>query len=318
MKILIGYDGSTCADAAIEDLRRAGLPPQAEALVICVADGSLPSPDEISQEADSDDSWRSRLDEAEKLAEKAAAHIRSYFPGWTISTEGLWGSPAHILLDAVGWWHSDLVVLGSHGRSPIARLFLGSVSMELIHKAPCSVRVARTGGSTLSGPVRIIIGNDGSTEAEAVIRAVAARSWAEKTEAQIISAVQTLVPATATALEANTFMQEPAYTVICEIDERERSRLHTVSETSGDALRRAGLITTCSVLDGDPRDMILAEADLSNADAIFVGARGLGRMERLLLGSVSSHIVTHARCSVEVVRGQSQVKDQDSIGALAE
>jgi nucleotide-binding universal stress UspA family protein len=161
-------------------------------------------------------------------------------------------------------------------------------------------------------PVRLIIGNDGSTEAEAAVRAVAARSWPEKTEAHLISAVQTLVPATVAALEANTFMQEPAYTVICEVDERERNRLRAVSQASENVLRQAGLIVTSSVLDGDPRDMILAEADLSRTDTIFVGARGLGRMERLLLGSVSSHVVSHARCTVEVVRGQERANGPKS------
>ena len=306
MKILIGYDGSACADSAIEDLRRAGLPEQAEALVVCVADGSIPSPDEITPEANTDDLWRSRLEGAEKLARHAADTLGSHFPRWTISTEGLWGSPAQILLDTAEWWHPDLIVVGSHGRSPVARLFLGSVSLELIHKAKCSVRVARESAATrYSGPVRLVIGNDGSTEADAVIHAVAARSWREKTEAEVVSAVQTLVPATTTALEANTFLQEPAYTVICEVDDRERARLRTVGTAAADLLRHAGLKATSSVLDGDPRELILAEAEVSNADTIFVGARGLGRMNRLLLGSVSSHIVSHAHCTVEVVRNHS-------------
>jgi nucleotide-binding universal stress UspA family protein len=274
-------------------------------MVVCVADGNIPLPNEIAAEAESDNSWRCKLEGAEKLAQKASEVIGSYFPRWTISTEGLWGSPAHILLETADWWHPDLIVVGSHGRSPMARLFLGSVSLELIHKARCSVRVVRAcGASPRSGPIRLIIGSDGSTEAEAVNRTVAARSWPEGTEAQIISAVQTLVPAATTALEANTFMQEPAYTVICEVDERERFRLQTVAASSAKVLSGAGLKTTFSVLDGDPRDMILAEADLSNADAIFIGARGIGRMERLLLGSVSSHIVSNAHCTVEVVRGQ--------------
>jgi nucleotide-binding universal stress UspA family protein len=318
MKILIGYDGSTCAGAAIDDLRRAGLPPQSEALVVCVADGGVPSPDELSQEAESDASWRSKLKGAEKLAQKAGNKIASYFPGWTVSAEGMWGAPAQILLDTAEWWHPDLIVVGSHGRSAVARLFLGSISLELVHKAPCSVRVTRAcRAPTRSGPVRIIIASDGSIEAEAVVASVAARSWPEKTEVQIISAVQTLVPATTTALEADTFMQEPAYTVICEIDERERNRLHAVCEAGIDVLRRAGLITTSSVLDGDPRDIILASADLANPDVIFLGARGLGRVERLLLGSVSNHIVSHARCTIEVVR-KTKVKGADSGGALAE
>src|SRR4029077_6528186 len=136
MKILIGYDGSTGADLAIEDLRRAGLPPQSEALVGCVADGNVPSPDELTQEAESDASWRSKLEGAEKLAQKAGNKIASYFPQWTVSAEGLWGSQAQILLDTAECWQPDLIVVGSHGRSPVARLFLGSVSLELIHKAP--------------------------------------------------------------------------------------------------------------------------------------------------------------------------------------
>ena len=305
MKILIAYDGSISADAAIEDLHRAGLPPQAEALVVCVADGGLPSSADADKiETGSEDSWRSKLAEAEKLAEKASKRILSYFPGWTISVEALWGSPAKVILDTSGWWHPDLLVVGSHGRSRVARLFLGSVSLELIHKASCSVRVARSGKpSTSSRPIRIVIGFDGSLAAQAAIRSIAARSWPKNTEAQVISAVQTLVPgAAATGLEASTYAQEPAYSVIREADERERARLRDVAVDPANSLRQAGLITTSSVIDGDPRAVILTAAEASEADAIFVGARGLGRMERLLLGSVSSYIVMHAHCSVEVVR----------------
>ncbi len=306
MKILVAYDGSASADTAIEDLRRAGLPAQAEALIVCVDDGGLPAPEGVNPvEAGSHDSWRARLAEAEMLAEKASRRIVSCFPRWTVSSKALWGSPAKIILDTSGSWRPDLLVVGSHGRSLVGRLFLGSVSSELVHKAACSVRVARSGGSfTVGGPIRIIVGNDGSTEAEAVVQAVLKRSWPEKTEAQIISVVQTLAPA-ADPLDASTFAQEPAFTVIHDVDEHERARLQKVAEETADVLRGAGLIPTRIVVDGDPRMVILAEAERWNADAIFVGARGLGRMERLLLGSVSTHVVTHARCTVEVARQQS-------------
>ena len=60
MKILIGYDGSSSANAAIEDLRKAGLPPQAEALVVCVADGNLPAIESGAIDSASEDSWKSR------------------------------------------------------------------------------------------------------------------------------------------------------------------------------------------------------------------------------------------------------------------
>jgi nucleotide-binding universal stress UspA family protein len=303
MKILVAYDGSISADAAIRDLRRAGLPENAEALVLSVADDGL-HPTEIHAAAkpDHDRSWRSRLAEAESLAENAGERIRAGFPQWTVSSEALQGSPAKVILDTSAWWRPDLLVVGSHGRSRIARLFLGSVSLELVHKATCPVRVARPREPFDPGsPIRIIIGHDGSPEAENVVRSVTARSWPEKTEAQIIAVVQTLAPVV-DDFDASTFAQEPAYALIREADERNRCRMRNIASESANCLRRAGLVVSCTVADADPREVLAAVAEQCNADTIFVGARGVGRMERLLLGSVSSYVVTHAHCTVEVVR----------------
>jgi nucleotide-binding universal stress UspA family protein len=90
-----------------------------------------------------------------------------------------------------------------------------------------------------------------------------------------------------------------------EQEEQERSRLRTAADESANDLRRAGLIANASVVDGDPRKELLRASEQWNAAAIFVGARGLGRFERLLLGSVSTAVVTHARCTVEIVREAS-------------
>jgi nucleotide-binding universal stress UspA family protein len=303
MKILIAYDGSTFADAALDDLGKAGLPPSADALIVCVAEGAAAhSDDPARSKAENDGSWRSKLADAERLAESAASRVRSRFPDWTVSSEALWGSPGKVILHTAEWWHPDLLVAGSHGRSGFARLFLGSVSLQLVSKAACSVRVARAAGwSDHAGPVRILIGNDGSPQAQAVIRAVGARAWPKNTEAEIVSIVETLVPVM-TSLEASTYAQEPAYSVIQEADERERLRLAKIASESESVLRGAGLVVTSKVIDGDPREILVLEAERFKADAVFVGARGHGQLERLLLGSVSNYVVTHAPCSVEVVR----------------
>ena len=63
MKILIAYDGSNCADAALEDLRRAGLPPEAEVVVLSVADVWLPPPS-TSSERYVEPAFRERITEA--------------------------------------------------------------------------------------------------------------------------------------------------------------------------------------------------------------------------------------------------------------
>ena len=44
MKLLIAYDGSECADSAIDGLRQAGLPDEADAVVISAADVFVPPP----------------------------------------------------------------------------------------------------------------------------------------------------------------------------------------------------------------------------------------------------------------------------------
>jgi nucleotide-binding universal stress UspA family protein len=56
------------------------------------------------------------------------------------------------------------------------------------------------------------------------------------------------------------------------------------------------------VIEGEPREEILAMAEAWPADAIVVGSHGRKGLDRVLLGSVSDGVVRHAACSVMVVR----------------
>lgn len=56
------------------------------------------------------------------------------------------------------------------------------------------------------------------------------------------------------------------------------------------------------VLKGDPRHVILDTAEEVGADLIVVGSYGKGLGERLILGSVSSHIVSHSKISTLVIK----------------
>jgi nucleotide-binding universal stress UspA family protein len=67
-------------------------------------------------------------------------------------------------------------------------------------------------------------------------------------------------------------------------------------------LRDAGLEVSSVAEEEDAKRLLVKEADEWGADSIFVGARGLGRLGRLLLGSVSTAVVARARCTVEVIR----------------
>ena len=66
--------------------------------------------------------------------------------------------------------------------------------------------------------------------------------------------------------------------------------------------RRAGVQTSFLVWEGDPGPAIVDAANAEQADLVVIGTRGRNRIERAVLGSVSDHVVRHARCPVLIVR----------------
>ena len=73
--------------------------------------------------------------------------------------------------------------------------------------------------------------------------------------------------------------------------------------------RAAGVTAEFLVWDGDAGSSIAAAADAEHADLVVVGTRGRSGAERMLLGSVSDHVVRHAACPVLVVRPSSRPDD---------
>jgi nucleotide-binding universal stress UspA family protein len=66
--------------------------------------------------------------------------------------------------------------------------------------------------------------------------------------------------------------------------------------------RREGVPVSVLVWEGDPGDRIVEAAEAEDADVVLVGSHGRGAVGRLLLGSVSEHVVRNAPCPVLVVR----------------
>jgi nucleotide-binding universal stress UspA family protein len=66
--------------------------------------------------------------------------------------------------------------------------------------------------------------------------------------------------------------------------------------------RATGVTAEFLVWQGEPGGSIAAAAEAEGADLVVVGTRGRSGAERMLLGSVSDHVVRHASCPVLVVR----------------
>lgn len=290
MKILIAYDGSKCADAALTSLLRAGLPRVADGLIVSVEAfvQRMPASEVMARGKESRLLGAGAATERGELARAACRWLADEFPEWNLRAEADLGSPATILLAKAEAWRPDLLVIGSHGHSPIRRFILGSVSQRIVKEVLCAVRVGRGNKREPGSPVCLVIGVDGSPGAEAAVQAVAAREWPAGTEAHLVAAVDEVV--------------EEVFDYVEALNHQGWSWLMDTVETAEKTLLAAGLRVTPHIKTGRPQQVLLAEAEARKADCIFLGARGLTRWERFRLGSVSAAVTAQAHCSVEVLR----------------
>ncbi len=318
IRILIGYDGSECADAALDDLNSAGLPHDVEAHIISVAESWLPPPppsvEEIIDEATNIGSpaelhqslaresteWK----DAFALAERAADRLKGKFPQWIVTTDAACGSVGWELIAKADEWKPDLILVGSHGRTALGKFVLGSVSQRVLTEAKCSVRVARGRVDEPNTSLRIMVGVDGSQASHEALSTVASRSWPPGSEVKVMFVNSPLLPE----------MWGKVIPQFRNINEEglkdDQSWVERISKLPGQKLRSAGVKVTAVVRKGDPKKELPKAAEEWGADCIYLGSTGFSnRFERFVLGSVSASVAARAHCSVEVVRPKEAPRD---------
>lgn len=281
MRILVGYNGTDFASAALDELKRAGLPYHAEVMVLTVAEMCFATVDR---------------DDAGRLASIAAGRLKNMFPGWEISTSAATGAAAGEIMAGAERFRPDLIVLGERIRSNGSQIFLGPVSQRILTEATCSVRIGRGKPLQLEKPINLLVGFDGSAGADHAIRSIAARHWPANTRVQLLSVADSLVMGSIGrfAPQINNAVVEAKFAT---------QWAETLAADSLKMLRDAGLEATVEVRMGHPKQTLVEYADEWRADCIFVGPHCAGNsFERFLLGSVSSAVAARANCSVEVVR----------------
>ena len=324
IKVLIFYDGSENAEAALDDLSRAGLPRRVEALVV-VTDVCLPSsPEDISRTVADRRMLVLRsgvssfvpafrdVEEARVMSYQAEHRLRSMFPLGVVKAEGL--SNRHSIrrgmVRRAEAWGADLIVIGSPtSPSPQITDYSGA-AVEIAAHSHCSARIARPAKAIIGSPVRILIGVDGSPDAINCFRAVSRRRWPNGSEARIV-----LVPKPGPRIDID--LGTGGLTVE---GAEPRSPVTKVFERGVEELRASGLRVSVATRNGVPLDVLIEEAREWFADCLFVDALAFSRRpgssnDVPSLSNVVKALAIGAPCSVEIVRGHSL--DQEYLSPAA-
>lgn len=189
------------------------------------------------------------------------------------------GSPDALLATLAEERGCDLIAVGTHGRTGVKRLLLGSIAEKTVRLARCAVLVARAGGGTR----RILVPTDFSAHADAALAAAIAIVPADGS-IELVHCWWTPWMAPEAPVDVASGLREAAETAGKELIERTRSPV---------PLRFTAVM--------EPPTAGVIDVARGQYDLVVMGSHGHRGFRRLLLGSVAEATVRHASCSVLVV-----------------
>lgn len=292
MRVLLATDGSANARAAALWLRDFPMPGVARIRVLTVVT-LPPSALDIPQVADLN---AGLLADGQRLVEETVALLGPR--GAAAETHVTQGNPKEEIVRAADAWPADLVVVGARGLGAATAWLLGSVSQTVARHVRCPVLVVKGTPRRLRS---VLIATDGSEGANDAIRFFLSLPLRRDVRVRLLSAVEPVpFPTTAPGM-----IRRRLRGMVAEIERERRSGTGKLLERAAAELRTKLARVARSAPTGHPGEEILGTAAAFDADLIVVGARGLGGMKRLLLGSVSERVLRDARCPVLIVKRSS-------------
>jgi nucleotide-binding universal stress UspA family protein len=97
------------------------------------------------------------------------------------------------------------------------------------------------------------------------------------------------------------YMRDSAQ-MITALEKRITEEANKIMEEALAKFKDTGIEYNTSIKKGDAADVIIREAEEKGIELIVIGSRGLVAISRFVLGSVSSKVLTHAPCSVLIIR----------------
>lgn len=142
MKVLLAIDGSQSSEATLHALIAMARPKETEVRLLHVVELWPVHVHSAEWDRELSVARRAMWTRAEEIVARAARKLED--AGFSVTTAVVEGDPRTDLIDAASEWHADLIMVGSHGRTGLSRLLMGSVSDAVASHAPCSVQIVRT------------------------------------------------------------------------------------------------------------------------------------------------------------------------------
>lgn len=181
----------------------------------------------------------------------------------------------------------DLVVMGTHGRSGLSRVLLGSVTEKVVRHAPCSVLTMRP--DALPTPFTKILCPTDFSDTSQTAMDIAAGLRAQSIT--LLHAIEVIMP----------YGGEPFPAVyIQDVEERASEELESAAALMRKLAEVPVETLVCHGRAG--REIIEAVDEDRSIDLVVIGSHGRTGIKRALLGSVAEAVVRHARCPVLVAR----------------
>jgi len=206
------------------------------------------------------------------------------------SAKLLSGVPWSAIMDAAEDPAIDLLVVGTHGRTGLARVLLGSVTEKVVRHAPCSVLVVRP-DSKVAPFDHVLCATDFSESSRHAMQLAGTLAQRGGHGITLLHVLE--VPGGYTGEPHPPGLYRQLDRASAAVLDRWGSELRAVTDVPAQTRTRVGYAgaQTLAAIDADP-----------TIDLVVVGTHGRTGLTRILLGSVAEKVIRHARCPVLVAR----------------
>jgi nucleotide-binding universal stress UspA family protein len=301
MKILLATDGSEHAGMALDYLLRFPFPEDSSVILLTVIDKRV-FVDAESVELTAEQSealhavHHTVREEAQAFLDMAAQRVGEN--GLAVTVQMRSGDVAEEILIAAEEAQVDLVVVGSHGHSPVRRFMLGSIANRVLTYSPYSVLIVKQpeAGHSLPGlegePWRVLLASDESAPARKALELCASLPLGAGDSVEVVT-VLTLV----TGFRQDIYQHlNPVW---------QQKKIAAKAALDGAVVKLHGSLpgVTSQLREGaSSSHEIIEAAEESGSNLIVLGSEGKSALQRLVQGSFTGNVARHAPCSVLVVR----------------